>query len=50
MIFDCERVSIDNVRMNKNIDMMIWVTKQGRIIYDYWVMVRVQKHIRHAIE
>ena len=34
----------------KDVDMLIWVNKQGRIIYDYWAMVYVQKHIHHAIE
>ena len=43
-------VCIDSISMNKDVDMLIWVNKQGRIIYDYWAMVYVQKHIHHAIE
>ena len=43
-------VCIDGIIMNKDVNMLIWVTPNGRVIYDYWVIVYIQKHIRHAIE
>jgi len=43
-------VCIDVITMSKDIDMFIWVTPLGKIIYDYWVIVCVQKYIRYSIE